>query len=454
MMPLNLKKIAEVTGGQLFGSDDSIANISTDTRTVDAGDLFVALQGNNFDGNDFAAAAIKAGAKAVLVSKQQPELAASQVVTADTTAALGKLARWYRQQWGNPLVAITGSCGKTTTKGMTAAILSQIDTTWMTQGNLNNHIGVPKTLLSLEESHKFAVVEMGASALGEINYLTHLAKPQVALVNNVVPAHLEGFGSVAAIATAKGEIYGGLDNEGTAVINLDDQYAGQWLKAIGERNWIGFSMSSHDADIYAANVELNQFGQAQFDLCTRVGKIAIQLNLLGRANVANALAAACCTVPLGATLENIKQGLEAFTAVTGRLGVKQAINGARLIDDSYNANPGSVKAAIDVLSELPGRRILVLGDMGELGDESEACHREIGRYAKNEDIDLLLTVGPLMQQAVTEFGDGALNFADHATLITALKAQLHEDSVVLVKGSRSAKMEVVVQAIAAGGDNK
>ncbi|BFM06225.1 UDP-N-acetylmuramoyl-tripeptide--D-alanyl-D-alanine ligase [Halioxenophilus aromaticivorans] len=453
MMPMTLQQIAECTDGRLVGEDLTISSISTDTRTIESGSLFLALTGKNFDGNKFASDAVAKGAVAVLVSEEQQDLAASQVVVTDTTEALGKLATWYRRRWGNAMVAITGSCGKTTVKGMVASILSQLNTTWATQGNLNNHIGVPKTLLSLMPEHHFAVVEMGASGLGEIEYLTNMAEPQVALVNNVVPAHLEGFGSVDAIAKTKGEIYSGLTDDGTAIINLDDQYAGQWLQSIGERNWIGFSVADHQADVSASDVQIDNLGRAQFQLCTHAGRIEIQLNVLGRANVANALAAACCAIPLGVELNDIKQGLEQFNAVNGRLNVGRAKNGARLIDDSYNANPGSVKAAIDVLAELQGRRILVLGDMGELADEAEAAHREVGRYAKNEDVDQLLTVGPLSNFAVQEFGEGAHNFASREALIAALEPQLSIDAAVLVKGSRSAGMEQVVQAISAQGEN-
>ncbi len=452
MMPVSLHQIAAATGGQLIGEDLTVSHISTDTRTITKGSVYWALTGKNFDGNTFAAEAVAKGAVALLVSEQQSQLPASQIVVDDTTQALGQLANWYRKQWAKPMVAITGSCGKTTVKGMVASILSQLNTTWATQGNLNNHIGVPKTLLSLMPEHHFAVVEMGASGLGEIEYLARIAEPQVALVNNVVPAHLEGFGSVDAIAKTKGEIYNGLGDDGTAIINLDDQYAGQWLQSIGERNWIGFSVEDHQADVSAMNVQLDNLGRAQFELCTHAGKIEIKLNVLGRANVANALAAACCAIPLGVSLDDIKIGLEQFNAVDGRLNVGRTQQGARLIDDSYNANPGSVKAAIDVLAELQGRRILVLGDMGELADEAEAAHREVGRYAKNEAIDQLLTVGPLSEFTVQEFGDGGHNFSTREALIAALEPQLSIDAAVLVKGSRSAGMEQVVQAIAAQGD--
>ncbi|WP_317930923.1 UDP-N-acetylmuramoyl-tripeptide--D-alanyl-D-alanine ligase [Halioxenophilus sp. WMMB6] len=447
MITTSLSELAAVAGGELLGSDASVSSITTDSRSVQPGDLFVALKGDYFDGNEFAATAVEQGAVAVLVSREQAGLAASQILVADTTDALGDIASWHRQQWQKPLVAITGSCGKTTVKGMVAAILSEMATTLATEGNLNNHIGVPKTLLRLAPEQQFAVIEMGASAIGEIDYLVNLAKPQVALVNNVVPAHLEGFGSVEAIATAKGEIYQGLADDGVAIINLDDHFAGQWLQEIGERNWLGFSLVDHSADLYATDVHIDKGGRASFELCSKVGKVAIDLQILGRANVANALAAAACTVPLGATLATIKSGLEKFSAVPGRLCLYEGVNGCWVIDDSYNANPGSVKAAIDVLAELPGKRLLVLGDMGELGAEAKAAHKEIGRYAKTAGLDGLLTAGPLSELAAQEFGEQAQSFINNAALSESLINELDASVVVLIKGSRSAGMESVVQAI-------
>lgn len=452
MIAISLSEIAKITGGQLLGEDAVVTSISTDSRNISHGDLFVALQGDYFDGNEYAAESLEHGAMAVLVNREQVNFPASQVVVGDTTEALGVISHWVRKQWNKPLVAITGSCGKTTVKGMVASILSELGNTLATRGNLNNHIGVPKTLMQLNPECDYAVIEMGASALGEINYLTHLAKPQVALINNVVPAHLEGFGSVDAIATAKGEIYSGLSDDGTAIINLDDRYAGQWLNEIGERNWLGFSVKDHEADLYATDIEIDQRGCAGFNLCSKVGTIAVQLNVLGRANVANALAAAACTVQLEATLEQIKSGLENFRGVPGRLQVQEGINGSWVIDDSYNANPGSVKAAIDVLAEFSGKKILALGDMGELGAEAQAEHREVGRYAKTEGVDQVLTVGPLSKHTCTEFSDGATHFVNNLELAEALKKVLAKDVVVLVKGSRSAGMESVVRAIIKDGE--
>ena len=454
MMNIALSQIASITGGKLIGPDAQIQEIGTDTRKLSSGCLFVALIGENFNGNDYAHQAIEQGASAVLVSVEQNHFTGSQVVVSDTTVAYGQLASWFRTQWGGALVAITGSCGKTTVKGMVASILNQKANTWATQGNLNNHIGVPKTLLSLLPDHEFAVVEMGASGIGEIGYLAKLAKPEVALVNNVVPAHLEGFGSVEAIAETKGEIYGGLSDQGTAIVNLDDRFAGYWLDNIDSKNWIGFSVEGQEADVFARAIQLDNRGCAKFDFHAHFGKFCVQLNVLGRANVANALAAGSCAMALGVEPEAIKKGLESFSAVAGRLAVSTAQKGALLIDDSYNANPGSVKAAIDVLSEVKGRKILVLGDMGELAEESEPAHREIGRYAKNEAIDVLLTVGSLSLYATQEFGEGSFNFESREALITWLEPQLNERTAVLVKGSRSAGMDKVATAIAVDGEKQ
>lgn len=454
MMPITLKQIAAATDGQLLGDDAEIQHLSTDTRTLQAGSLFIALIGDNFNGNEYAAQAVSKGAVAVLLSSHQPELTASQIVVKDTTEAFGQLANWYRHQWGKQLIAITGSCGKTTVKGMVSAILSPLASTWATQGNLNNHIGVPKTLLALEQQHEFAVVEMGASGPGEIGYLTKIAKPQIALVNNVVPAHLEGFGSIEAIAETKGEIYDGLAADGTAVVNLDDQFAGFWLENIGERMWIGFSVEGNQADVYARDIAIDETGCAQFILCARFGEIPVQLQVLGRANVANALAAASCAIPLGIKLDDIKAGLENFTAVAGRLAIVKAKNGARLIDDSYNANPGSVQAAIDVLAAMPGQKILVLGDMGELGDEAMAAHIEVGQYANKVGLDGLLSVGELSKLAAQKFGPGGQNFISREALITELEPLLNKDATILIKGSRSAGMDQVARAIAVNGENQ
>lgn len=462
MMTVTLAQIAKATGGQLVGCDREINFISSDTRTLPPGCLFVALVGDNFDGNDYAQQALDKGAAAVLVSDPKTlsaSTSASHILVADTTQALGQLASWYRQRWGKQLVAITGSCGKTTVKGMVAAILTQVAPTWATLGNLNNHIGVPKTLLALEPKHHYAVVEMGASGPGEIGYLAHMAQPQVALVNNVVPAHLEGFGSEQVIAETKGAIYQGLDAQGTAVINLDDKYAGFWLNNIDQRNWLGFSSENSDAHVHAKAIKLDEHGCAGFMLCTRGAKTPVQLNVLGSVNVTNALAAASCALALEIPLEAIKQGLESFVAVAGRLAVAPARGGARLIDDSYNANPGSVKAAIDVLAAMAGSTILVLGDMGELGEQAEAAHREIGRYAKSAGIDALLSVGPLSQCASDEFtqvenDDSGHNYATQADLIAALQPHLNNGATILIKGSRSAGMDQVVRAIAVNGETK
>ena len=444
---VSLQTLAQVAEGTFTGDDKLVSSISTDSRTIAAGDLYVALVGDNFDGNDFAEAAVANGAAAVMVSRVLDGINAPQILVTDGVRALANIARWHRTHWGKDIVAITGSCGKTTVKGMVASILNEVDTTLATQGNLNNHIGVPKTLLRLAAEHEFAVIEMGASAVGEIGYLAAMTQPQVALVNNVVPAHLEGFGSVEAIAQTKGEIYQGLVDDGTAIVNLDDRFAGQWLQGLKQKSYFGFSVRDHSADFYSTDVELDESGRPSFVINAQGKHLPIKLQVMGRSNVANALAAAACCVPFGASLDQIKHGLEKFTAVAGRLVALEGVHGCRVIDDSYNANPGSVKAAIDVLAELPGEKILVLGVMGELGKDGPAAHREIGRYAVGAGIDALYATGDLCVEACNEFGPDAFYFDDKASLIDALQKRLSDKSAVLVKGSRSTAMDTVVRAI-------
>jgi UDP-N-acetylmuramoyl-tripeptide--D-alanyl-D-alanine ligase len=444
---ISLKQLADVCEGRLIGGDVTVSSISTDSRSIAAGDLYIALVGDNFDGNDYAQDAIAKGASAVIVSRVIDGITTPQILVTDGARALAKIAQWHRLQWAKDIVAITGSCGKTTVKGMVASILSEVGNTLATSGNLNNHIGVPKTLLRLQPENEFAVIEMGASAVGEIGYLVQLAKPQVALVNNVVPAHLEGFGSIEAIASTKGEIYQGLTENGTAIVNLDDRFAGQWLKSLGKKSWLGFSVLDHSAEFHSTEMELDDFGRPQFVLNAEGKHLRVQLNVLGRSNVANALAAAACSAPFGATPEQMKAGLEKFSAVPGRLVSMQGVNQSRVIDDSYNANPGSVKAAIDVLAELSGDKILVLGEMGELGDEAEAAHREIGRYAVAAGINYFYGTGHLCQEACREFGPDSFYFDTKEALVQQLLPALSQDSAVLVKGSRSSAMDTVVSAI-------
>ena len=359
--------------------------------------------------------------------------------------ALGQLALLNRRRFHGPVVAITGSSGKTTVKEMVAAILGECGSVLATKGNLNNHIGVPLTLLSLTAKHRFAVIEMGASGPSEISYLCSLAKPDVVLVNNVLPAHVSGFGSLEGIASAKGEIYSGVCSEGTAVINLDESWAPQWRAATLARV-VSYSLVSESADFYAKAMVPDPQGCFSFVLVTPVGEAAVQLAVSGRHNVANALAA-------GADLGAVATGLNKVRAVPGRLHRQMLATGGTLIDDTYNANPGSVKAAVDTLMSISGKQILVLGDMGELGDNEASLHGEVGRYAAEKGVSHLLAVGPLSINTVREFGKGAEHLDSKEQLLERLNSLLDKDAVVLVKGSRFMAMDTVVKMITELGEH-
>lgn len=452
-----LQQLALEIGAELHASSAGQANttfdrVSTDTRAIQAGDLFVALRGENFDAHNFLSQAAENKACGLVVEQVEPSVALPQLVVADTTRALGQIGAVNRSRYRGPLLAITGSGGKTTVKGMAASILSQCGKTLATRGNLNNHIGVPLTLLELEAGHEFAVIEMGASAGGEIAYLVGLAKPDVAMVNNVMPAHVEGFGSVGGIAKAKGEIYQGLSAAGIAVLNLDEIYVQDWRERLPCERRLTFSLANPEADVYVQRPADDLSQGLVFTLVTPQGSTDVSLPIIGKHNINNALAAATCALAMGADLEAIANGLQAFRGEKGRMQLLQGLAGAVLIDDSYNANPGSVRAAIDTLVNYPGKRILVLGDLAELGEEAPNLHAELGDYARWAGVDRVVTVGPLTRHLNQAFGAGASHCADHSEAIDIIKTELDADTAVLVKGSRSARMEVVVQAINERGD--
>lgn len=430
------------------GESHSFTRVCTDSRQIRAGNFFVALRGPRFDGHQYLAEVQNAGAVAALVDTQVPSCSLPQLQVDDTTLGLGEIARLNRQRFNGAVVAITGSSGKTSVRVMVDGILRGEGEVMSSQGNFNNHIGVPLTLLRLEGHEKFAVIEMGASAIGEIAYLCELAQPDVALVNNVMPAHLQGFGSLEGVADAKSEIYQGLSATGCCVINLDDQFAPVWLSQLHERDHIGFSLSSSDADCYASDIKQNAVGSC-FNLHLRGRTLAITLQASGLHNVRNALAAACCAHAVGASDASIVAGLNEFVPVAGRMTSKPGLGGIRLIDDSYNANPGSVRAAIDVLAELPGKTILVLGDMGELGEEAHLLHAEIGAYASGKNLYGVFSCGALAQLITDNLtGTGGQHFEKQGDLIAHLRqVAVGEDCTVLIKGSRSARMDVVVRAL-------
>ena len=447
---MSLSQAALAIGGELRGGDAVFSAVSKDTRTLDKNDLYVALKGENFDGHGFIKQASDLGAAGALVSDPQT-MALPQICVADTRIALGDLAAEWRRQFEGKLVAITGSNGKTTVKEMCRAILFDAvgeDRVLSTQGNLNNDIGMPMTLLSIRQQHDYAVIEMGANHVAEIDYLTHIAKPDVALITNAGPAHLEGFGSIEKVAQAKSEIYGGLIDDGVAIINADDEYANYWREVCKGKNIVTFSMKDKKADVYSEAA-----GDGSYIFKTTSGDMAITMNLPGRHNVMNALAAISVALVLDVSLEKIASGLQSFSSVSGRLNVQSGLNGARLIDDSYNANPLSLNAAIDVLTEMNGESYLVLGDMAELGESSVALHFEAGQQAKQMGIKKLFAMGELSRNAVEGFGEGASFYEGRDALIKAVAENMNASTTVLVKGSRSMAMEKVANALLLDNNN-
>jgi UDP-N-acetylmuramoyl-tripeptide--D-alanyl-D-alanine ligase len=446
-----LTEFARLCGGQLRGSDAPFSEVVSDSRTLGAGQLFVALRGPKFDGHDFLAAAHAAGAAGALVSSPR-SLSLPQIVVADTQAALTQAARAWRGFFAGPLIGVAGSNGKTTTKEMTAAILAQAGSTLATHGNLNNHIGVPLTLLRLRPEHRFAVIEMGANRAGEVAALVALARPSVGMITNAGAEHLEGFGSLEGVARAEGEMVAGLTAASAAVINADDEFAGLWRSLTAARV-VTFGVRTRAAEYSASEVRATvgeQGFRTQFRLHAPAGSAAIELSLGGAHNVANALAAAAAAASAGATLAQISAGLAAVRAVPGRLQFKQTKGGAWLIDDSYNANPSSVRAAIEVLTSLTGRRWLVLADMGELGAFAEDAHSGIGEFARAAGVERLYATGALAARAVESFGAGARWFADTSQLASALTEALAGAGAevrLLIKGSRSNRLERVVEAL-------
>ncbi|MBV4412501.1 UDP-N-acetylmuramoyl-tripeptide--D-alanyl-D-alanine ligase [Enterobacteriaceae bacterium YMB-R22] len=446
MIRLSLTQLARVVEGQLHGAGNDIEAVATDTRKLTPGCLFVALKGERFDAHEFAGQAIQGGAGALLVSRLL-DIDAPQVLVDDTRLAFGRLAAWVRQQVPTRVVALTGSSGKTSVKEMTAAILRQCGNTLYTAGNLNNDIGVPLTLLRLTPEYEFAVIELGANHQGEIAWTVGLTRPQAALVNNLAAAHLEGFGSLAGVAKAKGEIFTGLPEDGIAIINADNNDWLNWKTIIGNRKTWRFSPNAADSDFTATDIRITTQG-THFTLRTPSGDIAVTLPLPGRHNIANALAAAALAMAVGAPHDAVQKGLAGLQAVPGRLYPVQLAENRLLLDDSYNANVGSMTAAVQVLSQMPGYRVMVVGDMAELGAQARACHREVGEAARAAGINRVLSVGTLSENLSRASGVGE-HFNDKQALIARLKALLDEHAImtILVKGSRSAAMEEVVCAL-------
>jgi len=452
MISVPLKWIAEKTNGTLStqsAAETIVSGVSTDTRTMQPGDLFIALVGPNHNAHHHMHKAIEMGARAIVIS-EPVDCPLPSIMVADTALALGDLGAAVKQKVAPKTVGITGSSGKTTVKEMVAAILAIKGKVLATKGNFNNHIGVPLTLLQLNEHHEYAVIEMGANHLGEIAYTTKLSKPDVATVVNAAASHLEGFGSLFGVARAKSEIFKGLADNGTAILNCDSQFYEFWQGKTSHLKTLSFSPDSGKGDFRADDIAMGMDGCAEFELICPMGKAAIRLSVPGTHNVGNALLAAALATEVGATLEDVQLGLFNMREVSGRLNVKQLTNQVRILDDTYNANVASVNAAIDLLATYSGIKVLVFGDMAELGDQARYYHEQVGEYAKAKAISLVYTTGVLSQCASAVFAGLGRHFESHEALVAQLTRDLEneqQDISILVKGSRSSKMELAVKAI-------
>ncbi len=453
---MDLFEAAQATGGTASAEGHAFVGVSTDSRSIAVGELFVALRGERFDGHDYVRDVLAHGAAAAMVDHAwAADLGRGLPLlhVADTRLALGSLAGHWRRQFDLPLIGITGSNGKTTVKEMCAAILREherrdelepVESVLATSGNLNNDIGLPLMLLRLSAGHRAAVIEMGMNHSGEIAYLTRLARPTVALVNNAQRAHLAGLGTLTDVARAKGEIFQGLADDGVAVINVDDPHADVWRELAGARTVVGFGLDQ-PAEVTA--LARPRGFASEIVLRTPRGTVEFELPTPGMHNVRNALAAAAATLAAGVSLGTVAEALSRYAGIPGRLRRRAGLNGALVIDDTYNANPDSMRAALDVLANVPGRRIFVMGDMGEVGAAAGQYHDEVGGYAKSHGIERLLALGELSVAAVHNFGGGGQHFAQPGELAAVLTAELGPDVTVLVKGSRFMRMEQVVDAI-------
>ena len=446
-MKRTLAQFAAACGGRLHGADAQFAQVLIDSRPLRAGDLFLALPGTHADGHDFVAAAAQAGAAGAVVSRRV-DAALPQILVDEVARALTLAGAAWRAAFRGPLLGVAGSNGKTTTKEMLSAILALRGECLATAGNLNNHLGVPLTLLRLTERHQSAVIEMGANRAGEVAELVALAQPGVGLITNAGAEHLEGFGSLEGVARAEGEMVAGLAPDGVAVINADDAYAPLW-RGMARARVIDFGFSA-DAQVRAVELRLEAGAggfATRFILHSPAGMVPVALALAGRHNVSNALAAAAAALAAGATLAQVAAGLGSVHAVAGRLQFKPLAGGAWLIDDSYNANPSSARAALEVLADLPGRRWLVLGDMAELGAHAHDSHRELGTLARSLGVERLFTFGALAALAADTFGAGAERHSDIDALVRAVAGALPGEARILVKGSRVNRLERLVAAL-------
>lgn len=454
---MTLSTIANAVKGKLLTADTTqqvkVKSVGSDSRAIVSDQLFVAIKGEHFDGNQFAEKAIEQGAAAVLVSDTNTK-ARPAIVVEDTRLALGQLAKYWRNQFDLPVIAVTGSNGKTTTKEMLTAILSastkDAQKVHATAGNLNNDIGMPLTLLKLRKHHAYAVIEMGMNHLGEIDYLTQIAQPTVALINNAGTAHIGELGSRDNIAKAKGEIFNGLNANGVAVLNADDAFFDYWQALTQSKKVITFGLN-HAADVTAEYTEVD--GGNHLQLKTPSGISSIKLSMLGKHNISNALAASAAAYAVGVSNQDIANGLQHMQAVHSRLQRRPGFNGAVLIDDTYNANPDSMRAAIDVLAKTGLHSIFVMGDMAELGTDAAKMHAEVGLYAKQKGISTLFAFGELSADVADAFGQGAQHFSALEDLVVATKKLMQKEVAILVKGSRFMKMERVVNALTLSSDS-
>ena len=445
---MTLSLLVEEIGGELTGADLEFSCLSTDTRTLARGSLYLALAGDNFDGNEFVNAAAEKGACAAVVSRElESTIPTLRVV--DTHVALGKISALNRKRSRAKVIALTGSQGKTTVKEMLGAILSAAGETLITQANLNNTIGVPLTLLDLEPNHDFAVIEMGANSAGEIGFSARLTQPDIALITNASAAHIEGFGSLEGIVSAKGEIIDALGAEGLLILNADDAHVHDWMLRAGSRRTVLFSteLGRENADYSCSDIALGARGKVSFNLITPMGQRRIAIKLLGVHNVANSVAAAATAIEAGASLDQVESGLASLQPVPGRMHPLAGVNNSCLIDDSYNASPSSFRAAIDVLGSCSGLRFLIAGDMKEMGKASESAHSGVGEYAAKAGIDKLWAVGEQSEFTVKAFGSGGRHFSKMGELMTACQDMASSDVTFLVKGSRGAGMDAVVKVL-------
>ncbi|WP_213610739.1 UDP-N-acetylmuramoyl-tripeptide--D-alanyl-D-alanine ligase [Pseudoalteromonas sp.] len=451
MIPMDFDWLANVLATDYQGDNRKVININTDTRTLCDGEVFLALKGPNFDGHKFIAQAKQKGAIGVIVD-HAVNTDIAQFVVPDTRIALGELGAAVMASVAPKTIAITGSVGKTTVKEMCAAILSSKGDVLATKGNFNNDIGVPLTLLRLEPQHRYAVIELGANHIGEIAYTTAMTKPDVAVVCNVAAAHLEGFGSLQGVAQAKGEIYDGLKKDGIAIVNCDSDFSQYWLDKLATRN-IKCISSTEKRDIWAEEIRLDDSARASFTLCTAEQRVPVTLALPGKHNVNNALIAAALTREFDVSLEEIAHALANMGEVKGRVNLIKAGDSLTIIDDTYNANVKSVKAAIDLLSDIQGHRILALGDMGELGEDARKYHQEVGEYALAQGIDELFTLGVLSKYASDVFALPNRHFSNREQMLQQIQnsiSKVDKKITLVVKGSRSSRMELLVTDLVNG----